>query len=138
MSKFKLSIKEAKAFNILDFEVDFLFSPPSIKEKTVENIDKYISLKVQSFTECINTTFEERCLHNHFYQFNTFKYCNRVFEKINGKELRIEKEVNNAVTNSIGLQNFRVKYVLINSRNILRKYYLNCNLQSMENHSSSF
>jgi hypothetical protein len=62
-----------------------------------------------------------------------------IFGTFKGQEYRYEKEINERISD-FGLRslNDRIKYVLLQSRNIMRRYYLNGNLKSLENHLMAF
>ncbi|MEO6304704.1 MAG: hypothetical protein ABIP51_16200 [Bacteroidia bacterium] len=139
MTTFELPKTEGKPSNIVDFEVDLLLSPPEIKERVIDNVDNYISAQPEKFIiEYKNASVDEGRLNIYICQFNSVKYQIHVFGRIRGKEFRMDKEIRVSQSNSLGIHNIRIKYILINSRRILRNYYLNSNLKSIEDHLMSF
>ncbi len=132
-------MKEQKLAPVLDLEVNLLLSPPAIKETAIENIDFDLTPETQPiYLAYKNASISEGRLNIFISQFDSLKYHIHVYGKIKGKELQFEREVNGTVTNSLGIQNMRIKFILINSRNILRNYYLNSNIKSIEDHLTSF
>lgn len=139
MTTFELPKTIGKPSNIVDFEVDLLLSPPEIKERFVENIDHFISEKPEKFIiDYKNANIDEGRLNIYICQFNKLKYQVHVFGKIKGKEFRIDREIRASKSNHPGINNIRIKYILINSRRILRSYYMSANLKNIEDHLMSF
>ncbi|MEO6305344.1 MAG: hypothetical protein ABIP51_19440 [Bacteroidia bacterium] len=129
-----MKLDKMKLPPLFDIEVNLLLSPPQIKERSIE-----LHTQADPFYFTNNyTPTEEGRLNISVSQSGKLKYHISVFGKIKGKELRFEREVKGSITSSSGIQNMRIKYILFTSRNILRTYYLNSNLKSIENHLMSF
>ncbi|MGZ3898858.1 MAG: hypothetical protein ACXVNM_02595 [Bacteroidia bacterium] len=139
MTIFELPVTEGKPVGIVDFKIDLLLSPPVIEQRIIETVDPYISTQTQTIKiEYKDALIDEGWLNIYICRFKTGKYRLHIFGKMKGTEFRTEKEIMDPGTNSLGIVNERIKYVLINSRNILRKYYLTSNLKSLEDHLMAF
>jgi hypothetical protein len=137
MTAFTLPADDGKPLEIIDYKIDLLVSPPEIQEEIISSIDNYI----MSQPDCIqivykNAVTDEGRLNIYVCKFVTGKYRLHIFGKIKGQEFRTEKVLSE--NHQVHILNERIKYVLVSSRNILRNYYLNANLQSMENHLMAF
>ena len=139
MTAFTLPIADGKPLEIIDFKVDFLVSPPEIKEESISGIDNYLICQndaIQIIYKDANT--EEGRLNIYVCKFKAGKYRLHIFGKIKGQEFRIEKALTDSSFNCKSISTERIKYILVSSRNILRKYYLSANLKSIENHLQAF
>jgi hypothetical protein len=139
MTAFELPASEGKPINIIDYKVDLILSPPVIHERVIDAVDNYISLN----QECIKIDYkdaliDEGRLNIYICRFKTGKYRLHIFGKLKGQEFRSEKEFLETSSNSWGVLNQRLKYVLVSSRNILRTYYMNANVKSIETHLMAF
>jgi len=140
MTIFELPINKGKPLDIVDFEVDLLSSPPAIKENLIEPVDNFVStqtgkLKIGSKKARIG----EGRVNIYICRLTTGKYLFHIFGKIRGEEFHTEKEIAASITDShLSIQTGRIRYVLISSRNILRKYYMYHNLKSIKDHLTSF
>jgi hypothetical protein len=138
MTAFDLPLTDGKPLEIVDFHVDLVVSPPEVKENRIESIDHYISdCKDVIKIDYKDAPLKEGQLNIYVCKFKTGKYCLHIFGKIKGRDFRIEKEIR-ANANALQLLQKRIKFVLVNSRNILRTYYVNSNLKSLENHLLAF
>jgi hypothetical protein len=139
MTAFIVPPSDGKPLEIADFKVDLLLSPPEIQEKNIEVVDNYIS----TLSDAIQIIYrdapiEEGYLNIYVCKFKTGKQRLHIFGKIKGKEFKIERELSGTYSNTLGISNGRIKYVLVKSRNILRTYYLSANLKSIEEHLLAF
>ncbi|MBC7695662.1 MAG: hypothetical protein H7141_09480 [Burkholderiales bacterium] len=139
MKAILLPIPEVKSFEIIDFSVDLLLSPPEIKEEIICGMDNSLS----TCTDVMEIKYreahaDEGHLNIYVCKFKTGKHRLYIFGKIKGQEFRTEKELSETYSNSMGILNERIKYVLVSSRNILRTYYLSANMKSIENHLMAF
>ena len=139
MTAFELPYQDGSPLEIVDFNVDLVLSPPEIKERLITAVDPYIvnqtgTLKINY----IDAPTEEGHLNIYICRFKTGKCRLHIFGRIKGQEFRTEREINDYSNNSLDIINRQIKYVLVNSRNILRTYYLNSNLKSLENHLMAF
>lgn len=139
MTAFKLPLADGKPLEIFDFKVDFLTSPPEIKEELISSVEKYLTTQhdaMEVIYKDANT--DEGRLNIYLCKFKAGKYRLHIFGRIKGQEFRIEKVLSDTSFNCRGISSERIKYILVSSRNILKKYYLNANLQSIENHLQAF
>ncbi len=134
-----LHINEGKPLEIIDFKVDFLTSPPEIKEQSTGPIDDYVSIH-GDFIEVRykDDVTKEGSLDIYVCKLAAGKYRLHIIGKINGKEFRIEKALLDTSFNCKGISSERIKYILLSSRNILKKYYLRANVRNIENHLQAF
>ena len=138
MTLFELPGDDGKPEKIVDFHLDLVTSPPQIKEQVITAVDPYIL----THPSCVKINYKDAPIdegHLNIYVcgFKTGKACIHIFGKIKGQEFRTEKEIRLNDTTLGTFQN-RIKHVLVNSRNILRNYYLNANLKSIEAHLMAF
>lgn len=138
MTAFTLPQNDGTPLEIIDFKIDLLSSPPEIKEEIIiETVDNYVTSQ-QGHLEITykNAITDEGRLNIYLCKFKTGKHRLHIFGKIRGQVLRTEKELSENYEAS--QLNARIKHVLQSSRNILKNYYVNSNLQSMENHLMAF
>ena len=139
MTAFELPITDGKPLEIVDFKIDLLSSPPQIKEELIQRTDNYVLDQPDAFKIIYNNaTLDEGHLNIYVCQFPKGKFRVHIFGKIKGQELRTEKEIPGSNVDSPAIINDRIKYVLVNSRNILKMYYANSNIKSIENHLMAF
>jgi hypothetical protein len=139
MTAFKLPMADGKPLEIIDFKVDFLVSPPEIKEEFINSLDSYLTTQNGSLEVTYkDANTDEGRLNIYLCKFKAGKYRLHIFGRIKGQEFRIEKVLSDTSFNCRGISSERIKYVLLSSRNILKKYYLNANLKSIENHLQAF
>lgn len=139
MTAFELPINDGKPIEIIDFKIDLLASPPQIKEEVIERADNYFLTQPDILKIVYNdATLDEGHLNIYICKFPKGKCRVHIFGKIRGQELRTEKELLESAANNPAIINERIKHVLISSRNILKKYYLNSNVKSIENHLMAF
>lgn len=139
MTAFVVPPSDGKPLEIVDFKVDLLLSPPEIQEKNIEVVDNYVS----TLSDAIQIIYkdaplEEGYLNIYLCKFKTGKHRLHIFGKIKGQEFKIDKELSESSSNTLGLSNDRIKYVLVKSRNILRTYYLSSKIKSIEEHLLAF
>jgi hypothetical protein len=139
MNALELASTNGKPLEIVDFRVDLLTSPPEIQEKVIQRLDS-TSLNQADDLKIVyqNPHLDEGCLNISVCKFNTGKCTIHILGKIRGQELRTEKELPESTANDPATINKRIKHVLVNSRNILKLYYLNSNVRSIENHLMAF
>jgi hypothetical protein len=139
MTAFVVPPSDGKPLKIVDLKVDLLLSPPVIQEKNIEEVDNYVSTQSNAI-EIIysDAPTEEGYLNIYVCKFKTGKHRLHIFGKIKGQEFKIDKELSGSYYNTTGISSDRIKYVLVKSRNILRTYYLNANLKSIEEHLMAF
>ncbi len=139
MKPFELPPSDGKPLEIIDFKVDLSASPPEIKEEIINEVDNYISAQPDAIKIVYdNAPFDEGRLNIYVCKFKSGKYRLHILGKIKGRELRTEKELSEQYSSRAGILNERIKYVLVTSRNILRNYYLNNNVKSIEDHLMAF
>jgi len=139
MTAFQLPITDGKPLEIVDFKIDLLTSPPEIKEKVIQQVDNYLLSEPDALKIVYsNAPLDEGRLNIYVCKFNSGKCRVHIFGKIKGREFRTEKELPGNTANNPAIINERIKHVLVNSRNILKLYYLNSNIQSIENHLMAF
>ena len=139
MTAFKLPLADGKPLEIIDFEVDFRMSPPEIKEQLISSVESYVTTDGDALQVSYNDAkTDEGRLNIYLCKFRAGKYRLHIFGKIKGKEFRIEKALSDTSFNCRGVSSERIKYILLSSRNILKKYYVSANLQSIENHLQAF
>ncbi|MCW3076431.1 MAG: hypothetical protein JWO32_1040 [Bacteroidetes bacterium] len=139
MKVFELPLHDGKPIDIMDYKVDLLVSPPLIEERIIDTVDNYIDTQTQPLKiEYKDAPTDEGRLNIYICRFRTGKYRLHIFGKIRGQEFRTEKEVVDGNFSQNDILKQRIKYVLKSSRNILRTYYLNSNLKSMEDHLIAF
>ncbi len=138
MTAFVLPDHYGKPLEIVDFHVDLVVSPPEVKENIIHRVDPYISTQTGRLQiNYKDATIDEGHLNIYICRFSTGRCYLHVFGKMKGREFRTEREISESNSNSLEL-NRRIRYVLVRSRNILRAYYLNNNLESLENHLLAF
>ncbi|HWY10698.1 MAG TPA: hypothetical protein VN026_05190 [Bacteroidia bacterium] len=139
MTAFELPISDGKPLEIVDFKIDLLSSPPEIMEKVIEGVDDYVLIHSDAIQIVYNDEeIDEGRLNIYICKFKTGKCRFHVFGKIKGQEFKIEKGLSDFYSDNLSILNERVKYILVRSRNILKLYYLNSNLQSIEDHLNAF
>lgn len=139
MTAFDLQVADGKPLEIVDFKVDLLKSPPQIKEEVIRRVDDYLSTKDDAMRIVYSDIpLDEGRLNVYVCKFETGKCKVHIHGKIRGQELRTEKEFPESSSNSPSRVNERIKYILVNSRNILKMYYQNSNVKSIENHLMAF
>lgn len=139
MTAFELATMEEKPQDIVDFRVDLLTSPPEIKDQVIQRLDNTLSSQPDAIKIVYhNSPLDEGCLNISVSKLQTGKYTLHILGKIRGHELRTEKELPESTSNNPAIINMRIKHVLLKSRNILKMYYLNYNVKSIENHLIAF
>jgi hypothetical protein len=139
MKTFALPDHEGMPLKIADIKVDLQSTPPLIHDRILESIDEYISAQSGAIkVEYKDAPIKEGYLNIYICQFKAGKYRLHIFGKINGRAFRTEKEFRDTSTNSLGIMNEKIKYVLDKSRNILKNYYVNANMKSLEEHLNAF
>jgi hypothetical protein len=136
MTAFELAITNGKPLEIVDFKVDLLTSPPEIQE-VIQRSDNFHQPNVLKIVHN-DTPLDEGSLNISVCKFQTGRCILHIFGKIRGQELRREKELSESDANDPAIINKRIKYVLVHSRNILKMYYLNSNIRSIEDHLMAF
>lgn len=139
ITAFELPINEGEPLEIVDFKVDLQASPPVIMEKVIDGVDNYI-LNQSNALKIVykDASIDEGRLNIYVCKFKTGRCRLHIFGKINGQEFKSEKELSENSAKSQWILNEKIKYVLFKSRNILRLYYLNSNLKSIEDHLNAF
>lgn len=135
MTAFTLLQNDGKPQEIIDFNVNLLSSPPEINQELINRTDDYINPN-ETHNIYKDAVIDEGQLNIHVCKLSNGKYYLHVFGRIRGKELILEKVLSERPEAS--LLNEHIKYVLASSRNILKNYYVNANLQSMKNHLMAF
>lgn len=139
MAAFSLPDKDWKPLQLVNFHVDLALSPPEIKATIIETVDHYLSTNTGSikidYSDAQNT---EGHLNVYICRFRDGLCRLHIFGTIKGQEFQAEKEIKDKSSRGLINLNDRIKYVLLQSRNILRIYYLNGNIQSLENHLMAF
>jgi hypothetical protein len=139
MTSFELPLTEGKPLEIVDFKLDLLLSPPEIRDRIIDSVDEYISTQPEKIKiNYSDAPVEEGRLNIYICRFKSGKYRLHIFGKIKGAEFRAEREITDTRNKSLALLNMKIRYVLLNSRNILRTYYLKSNIKSIENHLMAF
>lgn len=134
-----MPMADGKPLEIIDFNVDFLTSPPIIKEEIISSVENYLTTQ----NDVIEVNYKnaitiEGRLNIYLCKFRAGKYRLHIFGRIKGQDFKIEKVLSDTSFNCRGVSSERIKYILFNSRNILKKYYINANLKSIENHLQAF
>ncbi|MDF2449945.1 MAG: hypothetical protein K0R26_2449 [Bacteroidota bacterium] len=139
MKSFKVPVTDGKPLEIIDFKVDFMASPPEIKQEIVNPVECGLTVQ-DGDMEVIyqDAIVSEGWLNIYLCKFNAGKYRLHIFGKMKGQEFKIEKALSDTSFNCRGVSSERIRHILINSRNILKKYYMNANLTSIENHLQAF
>ncbi len=138
MTAFELPIMDGKPLEIVDFKVDLLTSPPQIREQVIQKVDDYLLTEPDALKIVYSDApLDEGRLNIYICKFPTGKCRVHIFGKIKGKELRTEKEFPETVAKG-SITKDRIKHILSNSRNILKIYYQNANVKSIENHLMAF
>lgn len=139
MTAFELQAADGKPLEIVDFKVDLLTSPPLIKEEVINQVDHYLSTQPNALKIIYsNASLDEGHLNIYVCKFPTGKCKVHILGKIRGQEIRKEKDLPEYSIENPSRIHERIKYVLVNSRNILRMYYMNSNVKSIENHLMAF
>ena len=139
MTAFELPITDGKPLEIVDFKVELLVSPPEVREEIINEVDNYISTHTDAIKIVYhNAPVDEGRINIYVCKFKTGKYRLHIFGRIKGQDWRTERVLSEAYSNSSGILNKRIKYVLVTSRNILRNYYLSNNVKSIEDHLMAF
>lgn len=140
MATFLSPITDGKPLEIIDFKMDLLSSPPEVKEEIITSSNNLFITENNSDAIIYNNyaPVEEGHLDIYLCKFKTGIFRLHILGKIKGQEFRIEKVLNNSSFNCKSISNERIKYILLTSRNILRKYYLSANLTGIENHLQAF
>lgn len=139
MTAFELPAHDGKPIEIVDFKVDLAASPPEIKERRIDLVDRYISSQAETIKiDYSDAIVDEGRLNIYVCRFPAGKYRLHIFGKIRGQEFRTEREITESGSNTWGVLNQKIKYVLVSSRNILRTYYISANVKSIEDHLMAF
>jgi hypothetical protein len=139
MKTFNLPLEEGKPLSIADFKLYLQSTPPSIQQRVINSVDKYILAQSKCFKITYNDApVDEGYLNICVCRFSTGKYRLHMFGKINGHEIQREKEIVDHHNHGFGLLYEKIKYVLLQSRNILKTYYNNSNIKSLEDHLLAF
>ena len=134
-----LPVTDGKPLEIIDFKVDFLVTPPEIKEQVIGIIEDYVSTQGEFIeVKYKDAIFEEGRLDIYVCKLTAGKYRLHILGKINGVELKIEKVLFDTSFNCKRISRERIKFILLSSRNILKKYYLRANVSNIENHLQAF
>jgi len=139
MKTFELPFEEGKPLSIADFKLYLQTSPPRIQERIISSVDKYIKAE----TGCLKIIYddaptEEGHLNICICRFKTGRYRLHIFGTINGAPFSREKEIVDPRTHSFGILYEKIRFVLIQSRNILKTYYNSANIKGMEDHLLAF
>ena len=139
MTAFELPMQDGKPMEIVDFKVNLLTSPPEIREQVIQEVDHYL-LSAPDALKIVysNAHLDEGRLNIYVCKFPSGKCRIHILGKIKGREFRTEKELAETEANHPELVDKRIKHVLNTSKNILRMYYMNSNIQSIENHLLAF
>lgn len=114
-------------------------SPPEIKETVVSKTDEPVADNNGKLELRYNNMMvDEGRLKIFICDLNTRKCCIYIYEKIKGKETKGTTEFTGTKNVSASVKNFKIKYVLIYSKNILRNYYLSADTAGLENHLNNF
>jgi hypothetical protein len=139
MNTFELPSEEGKPRAIGDFKILLHSSPPLIKEQVVENTDRYISTQPGKYRiEYKDAITGEGYLNIYVCHLEKGDYILHIFGKIRGTEFRKEKLIKGKTENNFNILYHKTRYVLIQSRNILKSYYNSANLKSLEEHLMAF
>jgi hypothetical protein len=139
MKSFDLPFEEGKPLTIADFKLYLQTSPPSIQERIISSVDKYINAQ----TGCFKIVYddaptEEGYLNICVCRFKTGRYRLHIFGTINGEPFTREKEIVDPRVHSFAMIYEKIRFVLVQSRNILKTYYNNANIKSLEDHLLAF
>jgi hypothetical protein len=127
-----------KPLNVADFNIFLQSSPPQIIEKTIYDYDAHNSDKDETnLLEQTHDTTEGR-LNIRVCQFSNNKISLYILGKVQGKDVRLNKEVVVQSSNGFILLSEKVRYTLTQSKNILKLYYQRANLKSLEDHLIAF
>jgi hypothetical protein len=139
MGTLELPQKNGKLLNFVDYELDLILSPPEIKETIIAKTDELVADNNGKLELRYNNMIvDEGRLKIFICDFNSGKCCIYIYGKVKGKEIKSTVEFTSAKNVSASVKNFKIKYVLIYSRNILRNYYLSADTTSIENHLTTF
>ncbi|MBL7912150.1 MAG: hypothetical protein JNJ41_13910 [Bacteroidia bacterium] len=139
MITLELPQKNGKLLNFVDYELDLVLSPPEIKETIIAKTDELVADNNGKLELRYNSMIaDEGRLKIFICDFNTGKSCIYIYGKVRGKEIKSTIEFTGDKNVSASVKNFKIKYVLIYSRNILRNYYLSADTASIENHLNTF
>lgn len=139
MRSFNLPHEEGKPASIADFKLCLQTSPPRIQERIISSVDKYIKMETGCFKiEYEDAPLDEGTLNICICRFNSGKYRLHIFGTLNGEPFSREKDIADPRSHSFGVLYEKIRFVLIQSRNILKTYYNNANIKSMEDHLLAF
>lgn len=139
MNTFELPAEDGKPQTIADFKIYLHSSPPLIKERIINRTDSYITSQTGKYKiEYKDAPLGEGYLNICVIRAEKGTYHFHIFGKIKGAEFHKEKTISDSDKISFGFLYRKVRYVLLQSRNILRVYYTQSNLKSMEEHLMAF
>lgn len=139
MRNLELPQKNGKLLTFVDYELDLVLSPPEIRETIIAKTDELVADNNGKLElRYNNMNIDEGRLKIFICDFNTGKCCIYIYGKVKGKEIKTEVEYSINKNVSASVKNFKIKHVLIYSRNILRNYYLSADTTSIENHLTTF
>jgi hypothetical protein len=137
MSAFNQPLEVGTPLEIIDFKVDLLSSPPEIIGEIIEHTNEFTGAPADAFEiNYRHGTMVEGQLNIYVCKFKTGKCWLHIFGRMKGKEFRTERELSGYHQHHFSKE--RVLHVLQSSRHILQKYYLNSNIESIENHLVAF
>jgi hypothetical protein len=139
MNTFELPSEEGKPSAIGDFKIFLDSSPPLIKERVIKNADNYVSTYPGKYQiEYKDAITGEGYLNIYVCRLTNGDYVFHIFGKIRGTEFRKEKLIKGKTENNFNLLYYKTRYVLRQSRNILKFYYRAANLKCLEEHLMAF
>jgi len=137
MTAFTLPCDIGTPLEIIDFKIDLLSSPPEIQAEIINHINRNPTAPSEAFVANYkNGIMVEGEVKIYVCKFKTGRCWLHIFGRINGQEFRTEKEILN--NNHIAFNKERILHILQSSRNILKKYYHNSNIESIEHHLVAF
>jgi hypothetical protein len=139
LQRFEIPLGEGTPAGIADFEVYLQASPPEIKERIIFSVDKYLSVEDgEQLVIYKDAPLQEGYLNIFMFHFKSGKCRLHIFGKLHGEQLHVEHEIINPCSKSIKVLNERVRFVLLQGRNILKAYYAASNLEQLQKHLLDF
>lgn len=133
MNAFKVPLSEGNPSKITDFKIDLHSSSGQVFENSKTISEKYV-VKTSDSNLIIykDAPLHEGYLNVYLCYFDSGKYFLHIFGRINNSDFRTEKVIDPARFDSTYPIAEKIKYVLTHSKNILRKFYQECRVKSLE------
>jgi hypothetical protein len=139
LKTFEIPSAEGKPAGIADFELYLHASPPEIRERIIFGVDKYIKVtgdeRVMIYKDA---PVHEGYLNIFICHFKTGKCRLHIFGLLHDEVIHVEREIMNPCSKSIKVLNERIRFVLLQGRNILKAYYTASNMEQLKSHLLDF